>query len=592
MPNLNDTTAEQAPGRLDPYLLWADATDFRDYPTGSNDLVAVAVECLRNETVDTLVGKVSAEIRAGRFAIGDVVFPWLYRLPISRDIHFCSVRVKRSRLTAFAALVLRLELGLAVQAEASAISPLVIKPEQRGPLIGLIDDHFAVANRTFSMDGEHRSRFLAVWSQGEKIPVAGAGWRPAPDGFGFVWSRGPATPRPERGPYPLNQRRFTHGTHVASLAAGRKSSNDFAGDAELVGVQFPREVIEDTSGGAMTVQVLDAIHFILAAANPNNLSGESVRRVVINLSYGTNAGAHDGTSILEAAMDELLALRKGRLAIIVPAGNQRESRGHVRLGLNSTAGESPRILKWQVLPDGGTPSFMEVWLPKDDAGKMSITVISPSGRRSPVLVHGDTWTESDASWGVYFPLETTGSDLKSGVLIAVAATRKKTCHQVSAEHGVWQVEVGLTAGAHELGDVHAWIERHDFVAGYRRNGQQSFFVDPHYRKYREKYGQPKDAAAALVKRQGAFNTIANGSMTLVVGGYVEKSGERAPYSADPTGLVIPRVDAHLPSETSRTLHGIRGAAVFGVDTARSGGTSVAVPQFTRWIANWMSGLLP
>jgi hypothetical protein len=77
----------------------------------------------------------------------------------------------------------------------------------------------------------------------------------------------------------------------------------------------------------------------------------------------------------------------------------------------------------------------------------------------------------------------------------------------------------------------------------------------------------------------------------VVGGYVGVSGEHAPYSgAGPTRSSRLGPDIRAMSEESRTLHGRRAAAVAPGDSVRLNGTSVAVPQIVRYIANWQSQL--
>lgn len=580
----------------DPYLLWAQATGFRDYELGPADPVAVAIECLPNESVPSLIAAVTQAVHDGKLQKGDVEFLPLFRqLPRGLGkIRFCTARVNRKRLAFLATLVARIDLGLAIKPALAVRKTPLKRSEEKQPLIAFIDDQFAFANSVFSEVTGKRSRFFSIWNQGHVVPGGKLKWWPGPGGIGQVCYPSKSSAAVDHDVYPPIQRRFTHGTHIASVAAGRGFAGGFAADAELVGVQFPREVVEDTSGGAMAVQVLEAIHFILSVAEPLPKAGEAsdgtnARPVVINLSYGTNAGPHDGHSLLEAAMDELVNLRKGRLEIVVPAGNQHESRGHACFDLDAVAGVPDRVLEWQVLPDDGTPSFLELWLDAGQAADVSITVSPPFGSPSPAVSWGQTWAADKASWGIFFSGVPSAGSTRVGALIALASSRRRDHCKVTVPHGVWDVKIALVGGAAKLTRVRAWIERDDFMTGYRRNGRQGFFLDGKYRKYRDRYGQPADDSDSLVKRAGAFNKIANGARVIVAGGYVRKEKVMAPYSAESSPGLSARTgpDVSAPSEASETLHGIRGAAFMGSDTVRLGGTSVAAPQVTRRIANWM-----
>ena len=104
-------------------------------------------------------------------------------------------------------------------------------------------------------------------------------------------------------------------------------------------------------------------------------------KVAVNVSWGTFAGPHDGTSVLEAAMDELIDLEGGRLQIVIPAGNAYQSRTHV----NTTLSKNQSItLDWRGQPDDLTQNFLEVWIP---AGAQGIEItLTPPGQASIVDV--------------------------------------------------------------------------------------------------------------------------------------------------------------------------------------------------------------
>ncbi|MGC4065686.1 MAG: S8 family serine peptidase [Polyangiaceae bacterium] len=109
---------------------------------------------------------------------------------------------------------------------------------------------------------------------------------------------------------------YGHGTHVASLAAGNgasSASNRFAGvapEATLVVVRATR----DSEGLMVDPDILLATQFIFTMAERMGMPA------VVNLSLGGDFGAHDGTSMLERELGNLVDDAKGR-SIVVAAGN-------------------------------------------------------------------------------------------------------------------------------------------------------------------------------------------------------------------------------------------------------------------------------
>jgi hypothetical protein len=177
--------------------------------------------------------------------------------------------------------------------------------------------------------------------------------------------------------------RIAHGTHVMDLACGYDPQNA-PDDRPIVCVQLPIRVTADTSGARLYPYAHHAMKYILRRADQiaANL-GYTHLPVVINMSYGNFAGPHDGTAILEAAMDDLVqkAAKRGvTLRIVLPAGNSYLLRTHAQVSF-ATLGAAAS-LEWRVLPDGRKPSFLEIWLPPSRAGapsRLTLTIISPNG---------------------------------------------------------------------------------------------------------------------------------------------------------------------------------------------------------------------
>lgn len=191
----------------------------------------------------------------------------------------------------------------------------------RGSLIGFIDSGFDLTHPCFS-DASGKTRIVAAWDQLNLRRAAGS----PPDGLDYGVEYQPELINRcllERTPLIMKNHGAAgaHGTMVAGIAAGNGAPHDdyqgVAPEAELVFVTYRN----DTPIGSSAF-IIDAIEYILRKARARR------RPVVVNLSQGDNLGAHDGSSLLEKAID-LYVEREGVL-IVTSAGNEREGQRHAR----------------------------------------------------------------------------------------------------------------------------------------------------------------------------------------------------------------------------------------------------------------------
>ena len=278
----------------------------------------------------------------------------------------------------------------------------------------------------------------------------------------------------------------------------------------------------DTSGGSLGVHVLDGLHYIMARAssfpsrtidaddgasagdNGQERNGQPIRyddgnRVIVNISYGAVAGPHDGTSMLEQAMADLVRppTSKGdwgmyaRLWICVAAGNAHRSRNHARLALRPDESKS---LAWRVPPDNPLQSFLEIWLPESDSrgdqlptqslDALMVRVTPPGGVPAQSVRCGQLWVcQLDATnpvravAAVVFARRVVQGQRGTMVLVAAAATRALIAapDRRGAPHGQWLVELQRSEAT--AGDpasewiVDAWTERNDLIYGTPRSQQ-------------------------------------------------------------------------------------------------------------------------
>ena len=109
---------------------------------------------------------------------------------------------------------------------------------------------------------------------------------------------------------------FGHGTHVASLAAGNGLSSKtprYIGVAPEATYVVAR--VAQSDGGILDADVLRAVKFVFDRAEALGMPA------VVNLSLGSDFGAHDGSSALEQGLSSMVGTAFPGRAIVVAAGN-------------------------------------------------------------------------------------------------------------------------------------------------------------------------------------------------------------------------------------------------------------------------------
>lgn len=201
---------------------------------------------------------------------------------------------------------------------ASCILPLQIAPNNlfgAGVLVAIIDSGIDYRHPDFRNENGS-TRILALWDQ----TIAGN----PPKGYaiGTLYTREQINAALQQTDLAQQVAQLPsvdisgHGTHVAGIACGngRASNGRYRGVASQstilvvklgssVGNSFPR-----------TTRVLEAVDFALRYALQEEMP------LVINLSFGNNYGAHNGSALLEQYLNDAMGV--GRTNIIVGTGNE------------------------------------------------------------------------------------------------------------------------------------------------------------------------------------------------------------------------------------------------------------------------------
>ena len=346
-----------------------------------------------------------------------------------------------------------------------------------GVVVGVIDFGLDFTLDDFRhQDGTSRVEFL--WDQGLQ-PQAG---EQTPEGFqvGVEYTRQQINEDLQSGqPHSIVRHDpgpGSHGTHVASTAAGNGRSGDnefptgqFVGMAPESHIIFVQPATDpQISTFTDSVRVAEGLAYIFRKADELGLP------CVVNLSLGQNGGSHDGESIVERIIDRLLE-QPGR-AMAVAAGNEHVWRGH---SSGQIEGHDIRLLRWGVggqMPIAGvapaaedvdfSTNEVEVWYSSRDT--FEIRVLSPDGAATDWTAPGETLISNVGGAEVFIDSERF-SRVNGEARIYIEVSPQP----FALTPGAWQIELHATRALD--GHFDAWIGR-DVRRSANNFSDQSFFV--------------------------------------------------------------------------------------------------------------------
>ncbi|MEU1515078.1 S8 family peptidase [Streptomyces sp. NPDC005811] len=414
-----------------------------------------------------------------------------------------------------------------------------------GVIVGVVDSGIDWRHGCFR-DPTGKTRILRIWDQ-NLAPEPGES-SPAPFNHGVEYARS-AIDTALGSPDPMSVVRHMddsvgHGTHVAGIAAGDGSS---AGNGKpaftFVGVAPEADLVvvaNQTTTEALgdSMSTLEAVGYVFKVAETLG------RPAVVNISQGDNLGPHDGSSLLERGIDNLL--NAPGHALVKSAGNAANAGVHATGQV--TQGESD-VVQFLVPVGDNTPDTVDIWYPGAD--RLSLRITTPNGTASAEVTPGTTVPDLALPGGNTAFVDSVVHHPQNGdnrIYVQLSPGS-----QTAIRPGTWSLTlIGQTVA--DDGRWHAWIERGQTVPqfiGSHRNDEMTISVPGTSRKV-------VTAASYITKGagQGNLSTFSSRGPT--------RDGRHAPTLAAP-GQAI-----------TSALVGAAGANQY----QPMSGTSMAAPHLT------------
>jgi subtilisin family serine protease len=456
-----------------------------------------------------------------------------------------------------------------------------------GVVIGVVDTGIDFTHPSFRRD-DGTSRILFIWDQA--LTRQGSETQPAGFGYGVEYHNNQLNNALQNAnPFGVVRHRDTaaHGTHVAGIAAGDGSAAGQGRPAFTFGGVAPEAdlIVVRTAGGGQeglgtSANALDAVAYCYQRAQALG------RPIVVNMSLGDNLGPHDGTSLLERGIDNLLG-GPGR-GFVKSAGNVGAARHHA--GGNVAAGTTVDVGFLE--PAGNTtPDQLDFWYRGADTFRAAVV---DSAGNATAWVNAGTATTFTLAGGNTVRIDHRGNDPFNGDKRVFITIQRGTATTIRS--GTWHVRLRSVASP-AGGRFDGWIQRHNTL------NQRPTFTAPFESNDRTistpGTGRHVITAANYITRGAGVGSLAASSSrgptrdgraapTIAAPGSAIMSAAREPGSGDPyrldggTSMAAPHVAGivalMLQRTPSRTQQQLRKCLT---DAARKDAFTGPVPN-TAW----------
>jgi hypothetical protein len=403
--------------------------------------------------------------------------------------------------------------------------------------------------------------------------------------------------------------RETHGAGVLGLLApwmsGSKGPVQWPRHVSgLAMVQLPTTTVEDASGGSLAMRVLDGLRYILWQEANDGADGTAARSIVANVSYGVHAGPHDGSSMFERAIAEMLDDHP-RLHLVLPIGNSARIGCHAQrvLAPRGLAGDEATVLL-EVLPDNSRDSFVEFWLPR--GGGVELSIQPPGSEQTYEIREGEAKICFDPAptdpleprrihFGAVYAAEVAQGTNRPMALLAIGRTRAM-CRPASSDDarglnqqrwrdvrgtpGLWTLKVRNLKS--DPVTVDAWVERDSAPPDVPRENRQAFFPDSCCEAVRLNNATPHGTLSGIA-------TFVHERLHVI--GAMRADGMLSEYSAAGSAM-SPALrggpDAVAVADWSAAVPGLRTTGFVKGAISRISGTSAACAVYARALAEQLA----
>lgn len=335
-----------------------------------------------------------------------------------------------------------------------------------GVIVAIIDtgidwDHPDFRNPT----DQSKSRILRIWDQ-TLTPVSGES-SPTGYSFGVEYTQTHINNEIDGTPAGFVRSKDTdgHGTHVAGTAVGNGSAIDkkysgLAPNADIV-------IIKSGSGSFDTNNVISAFDYLKKLSNSLN------KPIVVNLSIGSQSGAHDGSDPMDIALNDFTTSAPGR-AVVVASGNENGENIHKQLQLAAN-GSATISLKVPTASGSSSKDVFQYTIYANDNSVITATLRDPAGNTINVNSNSTT-TGTSVYNGRCTAFYSNSVDLDSGDRrIQIFITRNTTSTDAS---GTWTF--GLTNGTSKALTIDSWLDikgdDYDFATDAIAGGDSNFLI--------------------------------------------------------------------------------------------------------------------
>ena len=422
----------------------------------------------------------------------------------------------------------------------------------KGVIVGIVDFGMDFAHKNFrNTDGT--TRILALWDQRQDANPRS----PSRFGYGIEHRKADIDRALLEAPDPYEALQYTpsensslqlgaHATAVADVAAGNGLGTSCAGIApqadivfvELSTKEIPAQssaVLDSSFGG--TRQLLEAIQYIFDFA--------SDRPCVINISLATNGGPHDGSSLVELGIDQLVSDAPNR-AVVIAAGNSAGRNVHA----SGRVADGGKVrLKWRIPPEDPSSNELEVWFSGKD--RLTLDVIDPQ-KVSQMTVEPGRFDVAKVGGGVISAHNRLNDPNNGENTIDIF-------FDGNVPDGDWTIELHGDS-VEDGGAFHAWIERDEI--------RQSQFA-------------PANGESYEVNDDCTLGSISCGQKTIVVGAYDAHQDGKPLFKNSGSGKTR---DGRSKPEVSAPGTQVLVADSREISRNRQTGTSLSAPAVAGIIA--------